>query len=401
MAERADVAVVGAGIIGLAAAYRLLEARPGLRVVVLEKEPAVAVHQTGHNSGVIHAGIYYPPGSLKAKLCREGKAALERFADEHGIPWQPLGKVIVAVREDELGRLDELERRARANGVEGIEPIGPERLRELEPHVTGIRAVHSPRTGIIDFGAVARAYADEILRRGAEVRVGTPLVGLARADGGLRLSTPSGELEASLLVACAGLQCDRVAALDGDPPARRIVPFRGGYWELAPRAAALVRSMIYPVPDPALPFLGVHFTRRIDGRVWTGPNAILALGRERYSRLGVTPRDLADMARFGGFWRMARKNIGLGAGEVWREVAKRAYLAEASQYVPELRLEDLHRGPSGVRAQLVGPGGELVDDFAVHETDRAVHVLNAPSPAATASLAIGRMVAERALARLG
>jgi L-2-hydroxyglutarate oxidase len=401
MAERVDVAVVGAGIIGLAAAYRLLEARPELRVVVLEKEPAVATHQTGHNSGVIHAGVYYPPGSLKAKLCREGKAALERFADEHGIPWQPLGKVIVAVREDELGRLDELERRARANGFEGIEAIGPERLRELEPHVTGIRAVHSPRTGIIDFGAVARAYADEVIRRGAEVRVGTPLVGVARADGGLRLSTPAGELSASLLVACAGLQCDRVAALDGGPPARRIVPFRGGYWELAPRAAALVRGMIYPVPDPALPFLGVHFTRRIDGRVWTGPNAILALGRERYSRLGVTPRDLVEMARFGGFWRMVSKNLALGAGEVWREVAKRAYLAEARRYVPELQLEDLRRGPSGVRAQLVGPGGELVDDFAVHETDRAVHVLNAPSPAATASLAIGRMVAERALARLG
>jgi L-2-hydroxyglutarate oxidase LhgO len=202
-------------------------------------------------------------------------------------------------------------------------------------------------------------------------------------------------------VACAGLQCDRVAALEDGPPPRRIVPFRGGYWELAPRAAALVRGMIYPVPDPALPFLGVHFTRRIDGSVWTGPNAILALGREQYSRLGVTPRDLADMARFRGFWRMLRKNLALGAGEVWREVVKRAYLAEARRYVPELRLEDLHRGPSGVRAQLVGPGGELVDDFALHETERSIHVLNAPSPAATASLAIGRMVAERALERFG
>ena len=400
MSERVDVAVVGAGIIGLAAAYRLLERRPNLRVVVLEKESAVAVHQTGHNSGVIHAGIYYPPGSLKARLCREGKAALEQFADGHGIPWQPLGKVIVAVREDELPRLAELERRAQANGVEGIEMVGPERLRELEPHVVGLRALHSPRTGVIDFGAVARAYADEVAGRGGELRLGAPVVGLAHADGGVRVTTPRGELSASLLVACAGLQCDRVAALEGTPPARRIVPFRGGYLELAPRAAERVRGMIYPVPDPALPFLGVHFTRRIDGRVWTGPNALLALGRERYSRLGVTPRDLVDMARFRGFWRMLRANVAMGAGELWREVAKRAYLAEARRYVPELALDDLRRGPSGVRAQLVGPGGELVDDFALHETERAIHVLNAPSPAATASLAIGRMVAERALGRL-
>lgn len=399
MPERADVVVVGAGIIGLAAAYQLLELRPGLRVVVLEKEPAVAVHQTGHNSGVIHAGIYYAPGSLKARLCREGKAALEAFADAHGIPRRSLGKVIVAVDEYELGRLDALEQRARANGVEGIEMIGAERLRELEPHVTGIRAVHSPGTGVIDFGAVARAYADEVGARGGELRLGTPLEAIDRGDGGLRLQTPHGELAAGALVACAGLQCDRVAALEGKSPARRIVPFRGGYWELAPRAAALVRGMIYPVPDPALPFLGVHFTRRIDGSVWTGPNAVLALGRERYSRLGVTPRDLADMARFRGFWRMLRANVALGAGEVWRELAKRAYLSEARRYVPELRAEDLHRGPSGVRAQLVGPGGELVDDFALHETEHAIHVLNAPSPAATASLAIGRMVAERALAR--
>jgi (S)-2-hydroxyglutarate dehydrogenase len=401
MPERADVVVVGAGIIGLAAAYRLLQLRPGLRLVVLEKEPAVAVHQTGHNSGVIHAGIYYPPGSLKARLCREGKAELEAFADAHGIPYQPLGKVIVAVDEYELGRLDALEQRARANGVEGVECVGSERLRELEPHVTGIRGLYSPRTGVIDFAAVARAYADEVVALGGELRLRTPLVGIDRADGGLRLQTPNGELAASALVACAGLQCDRVAALEGKPPARRIVPFRGGYWELAPSAADLVRGMIYPVPDPALPFLGVHFTRRIDGSVWTGPNAILALGRERYSRLGVTPRDVADMARFRGFWRMMRANVALGAGEVWRELAKRAYLTEARRYVPELRSEDLRRGPSGVRAQLVGPGGELVDDFAVHETERAIHVLNAPSPAATASLAIGRMVAERALARFG
>lgn len=398
-AARADVAVVGGGIVGLATAYRLLERRPELRLVLLEREPELARHQTGHNSGVLHAGLYYAPGSLKARLCREGKAELEAFAAEHGIPFERVGKLVVAVEAAELPRLEALFERASANEVPGLELVGPDRIREIEPHVRGLRAIWSPTTGITDFGAVARALADEIRGRGGVVETGRAVTGFAQGAREVVVETTRGPLVASGVVVCAGLWADRLATLSGERPRERIVPFRGDYYTLVGPARDLVRGLIYPVPDPRFPFLGVHFTRRIDGSVWAGPNAVLAFARAGYRRRDVDLRDLAETLTTRGFLRLAARYWREGLLELRRDLSKRAYLAELRRFIPDLGPSDLAFGPSGVRAQAVDPDGTLVDDFRLGGSRRILHVRNAPSPAATASLAIGRVLAAEAIDR--
>ena len=400
MSTPCDVVVIGGGIVGLSTALQLLERRPELRLTVLEKEPELATHQSGHNSGVLHAGLYYRPGSLKARLCREGKVALERFADEHGIPYEHRGKVVIALDESDLPRLAELERRGAENGVEGLRAIGGDELRELEPHVAGIRALHSPKTGVIDFRRVALAYADEVRARGGEILTGREVTGIRSRGGGHEVETSGGPVAARSVIACAGLYADRVAALTGSAPREhRIVPFRGDYYTFRHEARHLVNGLVYPVPDPSFPFLGVHFTRQIDGGVVAGPNAVLALARDGYRRTDVRVRDLAEVLAFPGFWRLAAKNLRMGAAEVWRDVVERAMVREMQRYLPEIRAEDVRFGPSGVRGQALGRDGSLADDFLLESAPNVLHVLNAPSPAATASPAIGRYLAEQALER--
>jgi len=385
--DRFDVVVVGGGIVGLATAYRLMEARPGLRIAILEKEAELATHQSGHNSGVLHAGLYYQPGSLKARLCREGKAAVEAFAESHGIPFERCGKLVVALDESELERLASLRERAEANGVPGLEEVGPERIRELEPHAAGIRGLWSPGTGIVDFRRIALAMADDLRAQGVEILTGREVRGLDERDG-------------EVVVACAGLQADRVAALSGARDGPRIVPFRGDYYTLTAEARGLVRGLIYPVPDPRFPFLGVHFTKRIDGEVWAGPNAVLAFAREGYRRRDLNPRDLLGTLTNAGFLRLAGRYFRTGLGEMWRDWWKPAFVRELQRYVPEIRSDQLVFGPSGVRAQALASDGSLVDDFDLGGSARILHVRNAPSPAATSSLAIGSMLASDALERL-
>jgi (S)-2-hydroxyglutarate dehydrogenase len=402
-AERADIGIVGAGILGLATALRLLQAHPDLRVVLLEKESAIATHQTGHNSGVVHAGLYYTPGSLKARLCREGKRDLERYCDEHGIPLERTGKLVIALDESELPALSAIRDRAVANECPGIEEVGAERIREIEPHATGIRALWSPSTGIVDFRAVARAYADDIRARGATIDTARAVTAIDRRADELVVRTTRGDLVARRLIVCAGLQADRVAAMTGDatPDRPRIVPFRGDYYTLVPEARHLVRGLIYPVPDPRFPFLGVHFTKRIDGSVLAGPNAVLAMAREGYRRTDISARDLAGSLAYPGFVRLGLRYWRTGVAEMWRDVSKRSFLASLQRFVPEIRSEHLRFGPSGVRAQALARDGSLVDDFMLGGSERVLHVVNAPSPAATSSLAIGRVLAEEAATRFG
>ncbi len=399
--ERVDVAVIGAGIVGLATARQLLERRPELRLLVLEREADVAAHQSGHNSGVVHAGLYYAPGSQKALLCRQGKAQLERYCEERGIPISWPGKLVVALDEGELPRLEQLRQRGLENGVDGLEEVGPERMREIEPHVRGVRALWSPRTGITDFGRVARSLADDVRAAGAAVELSRPVTAIDRRPDGLVLATPRGPLRARAVIACAGLWSDRVAALTGDraPDSPSIIPFRGDYYTLTAEARGLVRGLVYPVPDPRFPFLGVHFTRRIDGQVWAGPNAVLALRRTGYRRRDISLRDLAETLGDPGFRRLARRYWRVGAAEMWRDWSKGAFLAELQRYLPELRGDQVAFGPSGVRAQAVHRDGTLLDDFDLAGGDRALHVRNAPSPAATSSLAIGSKLADAAVDR--
>ena len=401
MTDRVDLAIIGGGIVGLATALRLTESRPDLRVAILEKEHELATHQSGHNSGVLHAGLYYAQGSLKARLCRQGKAELEAYAETHGIPVRYPGKLVVALTEDELPRLADIKTRATANGVEGLEEIGPERIRELEPQAAGIRALWSPRTGIIDFRALALAYADDLRARGVAIHTARLVTGIDQHSDGVVLSTPAGEVQAGHVIACAGLHADHVAAMTGESgrDVPRIVPFRGDYYTLTPEARSLVTRLIYPVPDPRFPFLGVHFTPRHDGEVWAGPNAVLALAREGYGRTDLNLRDLAGTLTYRGFQRLAIRYWRMGVTETWRDLSKRAYVRELQRYLPAIRGDQVRFGPSGVRAQALAYDGTIVDDFSLGGSGRLLHVRNAPSPAATSSLAIGRMLADSAIER--
>jgi L-2-hydroxyglutarate oxidase LhgO len=395
-----DVIVIGAGLVGLATAMALLGERPALRLAVLEKEPAVGTHQSGHNSGVIHAGLYYQPGSLKARFCTAGRLALMEFAQAHQIPYRQTGKLVVASRDSELSPLDDLAGRGRANGL-AVREIGPAEITEIEPSVRGLRALHIPESGVIDYRQVSAAYADAVSKAGGQVLCGHGLLGLTRRGQGWVAETAAGPLLGRTVVACAGLQADRIAAMTGQGGRDyRIVPFRGDYYTFRPAAAGLVRGLVYPVPDPAFPFLGVHFTRGVDGTLHAGPNAVPALAREGYGRLSVSGRDLADSLRFPGLRHLARRYAGTGALEIWRDLVKPAYVAEMRRYIPAVAASDVTFGPSGIRAQCLSRSGALVDDFLIEEGDGVIHVLNAPSPAATASLVIGKHIAARAAGHL-
>jgi L-2-hydroxyglutarate oxidase LhgO len=391
------IAVVGGGILGLATARLLVTSRPGDEVVVLEKEDALARHQTGHNSGVVHAGLYYAPGSLKARLCTRGRELMKEFCAQKGVAYDECGKVVVATRPAEVAPLRRLHERAATNGVPGLRWLQGAELAEVEPHVSGVAGLHSPHTAIVDFVAVAHAMAEDLRAAGAEIRTGARVVRVSGHGSRPRVELHAGEtLEADRIIVCAGLQSDRLARASGQDAEPRIVPFRGEYFALAPGRTHLVRGLIYPVPDPALPFLGVHLTRRFDGSVWLGPNAVLATALEGYRRGAVVWRELFETLTWPGTRRMMRRHWRAGAGELYRSARKRAFIAELQRYVPELSEDDAVPAPAGVRAQAVDRDGSLVDDFRLGVTDHVVWVRNAPSPAATSSLAI----AEELVARL-
>lgn len=396
MVEECEVVVVGAGIVGLSTAYAITRISPGTRVVVLEKESGPARHQTGHNSGVVHSGIYYRPGSLKARYAVRGAAEMVAFCAAHGIPHRVTGKLIVATEQAELPRLQALARRGRENGIP-VRELDPAAIAEYEPQVRGIAAVHVGTTGVCDFGAVAAACARLARQAGAEIRYGARVTGLHRGGGWVAVETESVEVRARAVVNCAGLQCDRIARLAGDEPGMRIVPFRGEYYELVPERADLVRGLVYPVPDPAFPFLGVHLTRGVDGAVHVGPNAVPASAREGYRRRTVSLRDAAETLGYPGTWRIARRHWRYELDEVRRSLSKRAFTRAVQRLLPAVRPDDLRPAPAGVRAQAVLRDGTLADDFLLAGVGPFVHVLNAPSPAATASLPIGREIARRAL----
>jgi 2-hydroxyglutarate dehydrogenase len=394
--ERCELAIVGGGIVGLAVAREVLARNPRLSVCVLEREADVATHQTGHNSGVIHAGVYYTPGSLKARLCVEGARDLYAYCSERGIPFERGGKVIIATDPSELARLDELERRGTANRVPGLRRIGPEEISELEPHARGIAGLHSPNTGIADFGAVARSYAEDIGHSGGAVVTSCEVTDVDIRSNSLRLGHAQGTTEATHAIFCAGAWADRLAVAAGASPDPRIVPFRGAYLRLVPERRHLVRSLIYPVPDPSLPFLGVHLTKHIDGDILIGPTALMAGARDAY-RLGrLRRRDVIDTLAWPGTWRMLARWWSTGITEIRHAALRSAFVAAAARYVPELRVEDVEPSFAGVRAQALGRDGALIDDFVFSRTERALHVRNAPSPAATSSLAIARHIADQA-----
>lgn len=394
---RYDVAIVGAGIVGLATALALTRQRPDLQLVILEKEAQIAAHQTGHNSGVIHAGLYYKPGSLKARMAVEGARRMIEFCQEHNLPYELCGKVVVAVDEEQLARLDELYRRAVANGVPGIIRLTAEQIKEYEPRAVGIAGLWSPHTGIADYIAVTRKYAELVQAGGGDLHLNTKVFKIEDLPDELVVETTQGPFHARGLINCAGLQSDLVANMMGGTQGVRIVPFRGEYHELAPGSTHLVRGLIYPVPDPRFPFLGVHFTKKLGGGVEAGPNAVIAFAREGYTLSDVEPGYLARLLTFRGFWVMAAKYWRMGLGEMYRSVSERALVRELQKLLPNLARSDIVRAGAGVRAQAMDTSGNLLDDFAFMEAGRAVHVLNAPSPAATASLVIGEAIAEKAL----
>ncbi|HWO00259.1 MAG TPA: L-2-hydroxyglutarate oxidase [Blastocatellia bacterium] len=394
METTADVIIVGAGIVGLATAFSLQQQHPAKRILVLDKEARVAFHQSGRNSGVLHSGIYYKPGSLKAVTCRAGRQLMEEFCQREGLPYEICGKVIVAVDESECGALNTLYERGRANGVR-CELIDRARLLEIEPHAAGVAALHVPETGIVDYAQVCERLALRIADRGNRVLTGARLLRLTEKLDEITVETTLGSFTASFVVNCAGLQSDRVVSLAGGSSHAKIIPFRGEYFTLRPEAAYLCENLIYPVPDPQFPFLGVHFTRTISGVVECGPNAVLALAREAYRKTGVGISDLIDMLSFSGFRKLVARHWRVGAGEMWRSMSKLAFVKALQRLVPSITATNLLPAPAGIRAQAVAPDGSLLDDFAFLETRRLVNVINAPSPAATASLAIGRVIVEK------
>jgi L-2-hydroxyglutarate oxidase len=393
--QRYDVVIIGGGIVGLATAMAL-KSGSTISLAVLEAEERLSQHQTGHNSGVIHSGLYYRPGSLKARNCVVGRKAMYRFCQEHGIAHEQCGKIVVATNARELPALDELERRGHANGLEGLRRLGPEEIREYEPHTTGIAGLLVPETGIVDYKQVSQTYADIIRKEGGEIQTRTHVHGCRRYSDELVLETSRGAVHCRFLVNCAGLHADEVARTCGVDPQLQIIPFRGEYYEIVPERQFLVKNLIYPVPDPRFPFLGVHFTRMIHGGVEAGPNAVLAFKREGYRWEDVSAKDTLSMLAYAGFWRMVSKYWKMGLDEMYRSISQEAFVKALQKLVPELRMQDVRRAGAGVRAQAVAPDGALVDDFRIVESERMVHVLNAPSPGATASISIGKTIGEMA-----
>lgn len=393
-----DLVIIGGGIVGLATALEAVRNFRGGRIAVLEKERTIARHQSGHNSGVIHSGIYYKPGSLKAKNCVAGAAAMVEFCREHSIPFDMCGKVVVATEQSEMSGLQELMRRGTANGVPGLAMIGVERLRELEPHCTGIAALHVPGTGITDYAAVAKKYAELVEAAGGHILTQCKVQGIKRSSREMVIETTRGAVQADFAINCAGLHSDRIMRLAGDAQGLKIIPFRGEYYEIVPGRRKLVRNLIYPVADPRFPFLGVHFTRRISGGIEAGPNAVLALKREGYRKTDFNMKDALETAMFPGFWRMAAKYWRSGVGEYYRSLNKQAFTRALQKLVPEIEAADLVPAGAGVRAQALDAHGALLDDFCIVRSERMIHVCNVPSPAATASLVIGKQIIETAAA---
>src|SRR5579872_1319507 len=399
--SRYEVIIVGGGIVGLAVALEITKQFPRLRLLLLEKEKRVGQHQSGHNSGVIHSGIYYKPGSLKARLCVEGAQAMAVFCQDHGVPFQICGKVIVATDVDEFPRLEELRRRGEANGIAGVQSLGTDQLRQIEPNASGLRALLVPSTGITDYAAVCAKYADLIQSQGGIILTSTGVTGLRNLSSEIVVETTGPAFSTSHLINCAGLFSDHICRMAGQEPDVMIVPFRGEYYDLLPERSSLVRALIYPVPDPRFPFLGVHLTRRVNGRVDAGPNAVLTYHREGYRRTDFNLRELATAVAFPGFWRMAVKHWRSGLDEFHRSFSKRAFVRALRRLVPDVREDDLVPSASGVRAQALGRDGTLVDDFQFLPSGNMLHVLNVPSPAATASIPIGRAITDIAAENFG
>ncbi len=394
-----DIAVVGGGIVGTATAMSLLK-KKNLKLIIIEAEDKLASHQTGHNSGVIHSGLYYKPGSLKAKNCVDGREQMYRFCEEYNIAYDKCGKIVVATSEDEIPSLNELERRGNANGLKGLKRLRKEELREYEPHVNGIAGLFVPQTGIVDYTAVTDTYGEIIAEHGGEIKTGTKFLSLKKEGKNLVLETTAGSIHADFLVNCGGLQSDRIARICGVDPKLLIVPFRGEYYKLVEEKEHLVKNLIYPVPDPRYPFLGVHFTRMVKGGVEAGPNAVLAFKREGYKHTDVSIRDISQMIFYPGFWRMAGKHYKMGFHEFRRSLNKPAFVKALQKLMPEIAASDIYPGGAGVRAQALEQDGKLADDFKIAEAEKMVHVLNAPSPAATASISIGNTISDLVLKRL-
>lgn len=390
--KKYDIVIIGGGIVGLATAMALSRFSK-IKINVIEAEDKLAAHQTGNNSGVIHSGLYYKPGSLKAKNCVEGREQMYRFCEQHQIPHDRCGKIVVATSEEELSRLDDLEKRGRANGLKGLKRINAAELKDYEPHVTGIAGLHVPETGIVDFVAVTEKFAELVRQAGHSVQTGVRFTAVKKESDGLMIETDAEAIKANYLINCGGLQSDRIARRCGVDPGLRIVPFRGEYYELKPEKHQLVKNLIYPVPDPAFPFLGVHFTRMIHGGVEAGPNAVLAFKREGYHKLSFSLRDTYEIFSYPGFLRLAGRFMKMGLGEFYRSFNKRAFVRALQRLIPEIKGNDIVPGGAGVRAQALEYSGSLVDDFRIVEDNRMIHVLNAPSPAATASISIGQKIA--------
>ena len=395
-----DVTIVGGGIVGLATAYRLLEAKPKLKTLLLEKEPKLAAHQTGNNSGVLHSGLYYKPGSAKAQCAVQGLQQMLAFCRAHGIAHEQCGKIVVATAAEELPRLENLWERGNANGLLGLRKLNPQQIKEIEPHATGLAAIHVPQEGIVDYPGVCEKLGELIRQAGGEIRLNTKFLNATPHAGDWTVATSTGAFQTKFVVTCGGLHADRLARATGQRPAAKIVPFRGEYYQLKKERQFLVRHLIYPVPDPKFPFLGVHFTRLVKGGIEAGPNAVLAFAREGYKWTTINPRDLAESLLFAGLWRFLAQYPSMCGYEIRRSFSKAEFTRSLQKLVPEIRAEDLERGGAGVRAQAMLPEGKLVEDFHFEEAPGRLHVLNAPSPAATASLAIGQKISEKVLTRL-